>query len=215
MTTVSLVLRENLIEKAKIAKNEYERAAQNESDQLDELENAINNIDGPNTPPAEDELTTEDIVALYNELIAKILEGDTNGAQNIEANLKENGEDPDDLILFVAEEQNITFLYSHGNGILMRANDLGQLELVTTEGQIKIANQLYEIAVEFDKLFADGEVNYYRSIEYNGTTIKTTDYAGKIAFESYYNGYRLETIRYRADTRFIGIYNFFGKDPLK
>ena len=43
MVSVSLVLRENLIKKAKTAKNEYELAAQDESDQLNELENAITN----------------------------------------------------------------------------------------------------------------------------------------------------------------------------
>ena len=41
MTTVSLVLRNNLIEKAKIAKNEYETSAQNEMEQLNYLETSF------------------------------------------------------------------------------------------------------------------------------------------------------------------------------
>ena len=41
MTSVSLVLRNNLIEKAQLAKDEYEQAAQTESDQLNKLENAL------------------------------------------------------------------------------------------------------------------------------------------------------------------------------
>ena len=54
MTTVSLVLRENLIEKAQLAKDEYEQAAQDELTALNELENAINNIEGPVPPPPEE-----------------------------------------------------------------------------------------------------------------------------------------------------------------
>ena len=44
MTTVSLVLRENLIEKATTAKDEYEQSAQEESEQLDDLESAVNSV---------------------------------------------------------------------------------------------------------------------------------------------------------------------------
>ena len=44
MVSVSLILRTNLIEKSQVAKNEYEKAADQEDKELTNYENAVNDI---------------------------------------------------------------------------------------------------------------------------------------------------------------------------
>ena len=72
MVSVNLVLRNNLIDKAQYAKNEYEKGAQKEEESLNtfesEIDKIMNSIKGSNTEAKEIEaILTKCIVAIYNE----------------------------------------------------------------------------------------------------------------------------------------------------
>ena len=87
MTSVSLVLRNNLIEKAKTAKNEYEQAAKNESDELNYIEDAVNTaLNGSTTSPSEGEDKGEKYLR-YLKILHGLIEASEDENNNMEQEL--------------------------------------------------------------------------------------------------------------------------------
>ena len=193
MTSVSLVLRNNLIEKAQTARNEYQTAAQAESDQLDELENAIDNIIPPPPPPPPPtseaqwgEFTVQEVTCLlYIGSETNLTLTDEVKVQNIEFNEQyteytkvgeiRDAHLSDYQIIYVSFfGPNETIKTLDVNGFSDRIESLGGLAGLTTikglDGKESIQEYYFEGCIKLDNIKIPDTVTRIHSTAFEGCT---------------------------------------------
>ena len=159
MTSVSLVLRENLIEKAKIAKNKYELAAQNETESLDVFESELNEYFVNN-----DDETIEELLTQFIDIVTQETP-DMEQAKSIKTKLQAKGFDENYISVSIIDE---TYVYFYNSEITFAATQMSIIkpseeEKNILEEMLLYANYFNERKEEInygDKTIRIGEKDY-------------------------------------------------------
>ena len=176
MTSVSLVLRENLIKKAKTAKNEYEQAAQNEAESLNAFEDELNEYFKNNN---ENEGGTNPDIEVDDDVIAQILTNFMKGqtteevaVEQLKQNLSINDENVDSI-----NDIAMVFLTDTQYAYIYKIDRLYKLDNSTTtviyaekeqhQEQYAYGENVKKIKIDLENLFIGKTVSEMREKDQN------------------------------------------------